>query len=113
MKQLQCFVLLSVTKSPGLLVQMVGRIIRPHEDKSCVYLLDYGTNCERLGNIDNIIVPKVKAKRGDAPKKLCLVPGCGEINLLSANVVKSAALSLFQRVRMGTTPYAQESRHWH
>lgn len=87
-KALQCCVLLRATTSPGLLVQMVGRIIRPHDDKEHAFLLDYGTNCERLGNIDNIIVPTTKKKRGDAPKRLCLVPECGEVNLLSAKRCK-------------------------
>lgn len=87
-KALQCCVLLRVTKSPGRLMQMVGRIIRPHDDKEQAYLLDYGTNCDRLGNIDNIIVPSPAKRRGDAPRKLCLVPGCGEINLLSAKKCK-------------------------
>jgi len=89
-KALQCVVLLRATISPGLLVQMVGRIFRPHEDKSCGYLLDYGTNIERLtdGGIDNIIVPKVKEKRGEAPKKVCTAINghivCGHVNIIAA-----------------------------
>ncbi len=87
-RALDCVVLLRATISPGLLVQMVGRVIRPHDDKECGYLIDYGTNLERLttGGIENIIVPKVKTRPGDAPKKLCLE--CGEPNLLSAKKCK-------------------------
>ena len=83
-KALQCCVLMRATKSPGLLVQMAGRIIRPHDNKRCGYLLDYGTNCERLGNIDNIIPPKPKKRRGDMPKKICGIPECQTANVLSA-----------------------------
>lgn len=72
MRHLQCVVLMRATKSHGLMVQMIGRIIRPHDDKECGFLLDYGTNIERLGEIDNIITPKKKVKPGDAPKKPCL-----------------------------------------
>ena len=73
-RALDCVVLLRATTSPGLLIQMVGRVIRPHDDKECGWLIDYGTNIERLttGGIENIIVPRVKKKRGDAPKKICL-----------------------------------------
>jgi len=72
-KALDCVVLLRATTSPGLLIQMVGRVIRPHDDKHKGYLIDYGTNIERLtnGGIENIIVPTVKQKRGDALKKFC------------------------------------------
>jgi superfamily II DNA or RNA helicase len=69
---LQCVVLLRATKSPGLMSQIIFRIIRPHSDKEHSFLLDYGTNCERLGTVDKIIVPKPKKKKGDAPRKLCL-----------------------------------------
>lgn len=70
-RALQCVVLLRATKSPGLMAQIIYRIIRPHDDKRCGFLLDYGTNVERLGSIDSIIVPKPKKARGDAPKKVC------------------------------------------
>lgn len=86
-KHLLCCVLFRATKSPGLLVQMVGRIIRPHDSKERSFLIDFGTNCERLGNIDNIIIPKPKMKGGgDMPMKLCGVPECCEPNILSAKV---------------------------
>ncbi len=87
-RALQCCVLLRATKSPGLMVQMVGREIRPHEDKSHAFLIDYGTNIERLGAIDNIIPPSPSKKRAEAPKKLCLIPTCNEPNLLSAKKCK-------------------------
>jgi superfamily II DNA or RNA helicase len=72
-RALECIVLLRATTSPGLLVQMVGRVIRPHDDKLHGYLIDYGTNLERLttGGIEDIIVPKAKKRRGDTPKKPC------------------------------------------
>jgi hypothetical protein len=89
-KALDCVVLLRATTSPGLLVQMVGRVIRPHDDKHCGYLIDYGTNIERLtkGGIENIIVPTVKVKKGEAPKKYCTAINdgilCNHENILAA-----------------------------
>jgi len=87
-KALECCVLMRATKSAVLMVQMVGRIIRPHDDKEHAFLLDYGTNIERLGEIDNIIMPKTKMRAGDAPKKLCGIKDCGTINILSAKKCK-------------------------
>jgi hypothetical protein len=89
-KALDCVVLLRATTSPGLLVQMVGRVIRPHDDKHCGYLIDYGTNIERLtkGGIENIIVPTVKVKKGESPKKYCTAINdgilCNHENILAA-----------------------------
>jgi DNA repair protein RadD len=85
---LDCVVLLRATTSPGLLVQMIGRVIRPHDDKEQGYLIDYGTNIERLtdGGIENIKVPLPKKSRGDAPKKIC--GNCNEFNILSAKRCK-------------------------
>jgi superfamily II DNA or RNA helicase len=105
-KALECVVLLRATTSPGLLVQMVGRVIRPHNDKKHGYLIDYGTNLARLtnGGIEDIITPKPKKRKGDTPKKPCLAmveetvvfeeltyrsgDECGYPNLLSAKKCK-------------------------
>jgi DNA repair protein RadD len=78
---LQCVVLMRATKSPGLLAQMAWRH-RVHADKGHGYLIDYGTNIERLGSLDNIQAPKNKKREGDAPKKPCLA--CCTLNILSA-----------------------------
>lgn len=83
--QLDAVVLMRATTSPGLMVQMIGRLVRPHEGKIGM-LWDYGTNIERLGTIDNIIPPKNIKKRGEAPQKLCLL--CNTPNLMSAKKCK-------------------------
>jgi len=72
-RALECVVLLRATTSPGLLVQMVGRVIRPHEDKIHGFLIDYGTNLSRLtnGGIENVIVPTVRPPKEETPKKEC------------------------------------------
>jgi hypothetical protein len=85
---------------------MVGRVIRPHDDKEVGYLIDYGTNLDRLtvGGIEDIIVPKPKKRRAEAPKKPCMAiietpimyeelhyrvgDVCGYPNLLSAKKCK-------------------------
>jgi len=68
---LDCVVLMRATMSLGLYVQMVGRVVRPHDDKERGYVIDYGSNIERHGPIDATLPPKPKKRRGDAPKKLC------------------------------------------
>lgn len=55
---LNCVTLMRSTKSSALYVQIVGRVIRAHDDKDVGYVLDYGTNIERLGGIASVIVPK-------------------------------------------------------
>jgi len=93
-KALECVVLLRATISPGLLIQMVGRVIRPHDDKLHGYLIDYGTNIERLtyGGIENIKVPVVNPKAEKTPTKECIAINegvyCGEQNNLSAKKCK-------------------------
>jgi DNA repair protein RadD len=82
---LDAVVLDRATVSPGLLVQMVGRIIRPYGDK-VGKLWDFGSNFDRLGTLDNINVPKNKKKSGDAPTKLCLE--CETVNLAGAKKCK-------------------------
>jgi len=72
---LDCVVLFRATKSTSLYVQIVGRVIRAYTcDKGIEktgLVIDYGTNIDRLGAIDNIIPPKPKKRKEDAPKKLC------------------------------------------
>lgn len=93
-RALECVVLLRATISPGLLIQMVGRVIRPHDDKVHGYLIDYGTNIERLthGGIESIKIPVVGEKKEKIPTKECTAVNegvyCGEQNNLSAKKCK-------------------------
>jgi len=85
---LDCVVMLMATKSLVKYVQIAGRVIRAHAEKELGYVLDYGSNIERHGPIDSTIPPRNKKKKGDAPKKPCLVDGCGFPNILSAKYCK-------------------------
>ena len=87
-QQLDCVVFFVATKSLVKYVQIAGRVIRAHDDKALGYVLDYGSNIDRHGPIDATIPPKNKNKIGDAPKKLCLIEGCGFPNPLSAKFCK-------------------------
>jgi len=72
--RIDCVVLLRSTKSRGLYVQMVGRGMRIHSDKTHCLLLDYGQNLERFGPIDmQPTSKKVLEQERDAtsPFKLC------------------------------------------
>jgi DNA repair protein RadD len=78
---LEALVLLRATMSLRLYVQIIGRLIRSHDEKDHGYLCDYGTNVERFGPLDNLTPPKPPGK-GDAPMKMCLE--CYELVRLSA-----------------------------
>jgi DNA repair protein RadD len=59
------------TASPSLYVQIVGRGMRPAENKTDCLVLDYGGNIARHGPVDEIkIRPKSKGG-GEAPTKTC------------------------------------------
>ena len=67
------------TQSPGLWVQMLGRGTRPFEGKDNCLVLDFAANTERLGPINDPVIPKRRgssngAGGGGAPIKLC--PEC-------------------------------------
>jgi len=73
---IDCVVLLRPTLSPGLFYQMCGRGFRMHPGKTDCLILDFGSNVQRHGCIDQIRVaedfgPK---KKGVAPTKEC--PEC-------------------------------------
>ncbi|UOF76718.1 type I site specific restriction modification protein [Caudoviricetes sp.] len=74
------------TTSPGKMVQMVGRVVRPYGDKIGM-VSDYGTNFERLGSIDNVVPPKNKKELREAAQKSCL--SCWTLNRLSAKFCSS------------------------
>lgn len=85
-KTLECVVLLRATISKGLYIQMVGRVIRSHDEKECGYLIDYGSNVDRHGSIDGIIPPKTVKTVGKSPTKLCLE--CETVNNAGAKKCK-------------------------
>jgi len=64
--------ILRATQSPSLYVQMVGRGTRLHEGKENCLVLDYGSNVNRHGLIDDIR-PKTPGN-GEEPIKTC--PSC-------------------------------------
>jgi len=78
-------VLLRPTMSSVLHVQMVGRGLRVSPGKSHCLVLDFAGNTERLGPINNPVIPKTKGKgTGEAPCKTC--PKCKAITYASAAV---------------------------
>ena len=85
MPHLQSIVLMRATTSPGLLIQMLGRLIRPYGDMIGM-VWDYGSNLARLGGIDDIKIPKNKLETQESLKKTCFE--CGHSNILSAAYCK-------------------------
>lgn len=81
--------MLRATKSVPLWVQMLGRGTRPFfgsflfPPKNNCLVLDFARNTERLGPINDPIIPAKKgAGGGDAPIKIC--ESCGTYNHISA-----------------------------
>lgn len=70
--------MLRPTMSPGLWVQMIGRGTRPAPGKNNCLVLDFARNTQRLGPIDDPVIPRPPgaAGGGDAPVKLCDACGC-------------------------------------
>lgn len=120
---LDCIVIMRVTKSPGLWVQILGRGTRPdyadgfdlselegrlqaifQSAKHNCLILDFGYNTAVLGPINDPKLPKKKgAKGGDAPVKTCKhdntreAVGCGVWNHPSArHCVNCGAEFLFE-----------------
>jgi DNA repair protein RadD len=77
--------MLRPSMSPGLWVQMLGRGTRPFAGKANCMVGDFARNAERLGPVNDPIIPKQKGqKSGDAPVRIC--DGCGAYNHASARI---------------------------
>lgn len=74
--ELDCIIMLRPTRSPALWVQMLGRGTRVADGKQDCLVLDYAGNTERLGPINDPVLPRQKGKGGGgaAPVKVC--PEC-------------------------------------
>ena len=75
--RIDAIAVLRATLSPGLFAQMCGRGLRKFPAKDSCLILDFGSNIERHGPLDDPKYGcKVKAKgnTGEAPSKFC--PGC-------------------------------------
>jgi superfamily II DNA or RNA helicase len=108
-QQLQMVGLFLATKILSKYVQIVGRVLRAHEEKPMAYIWDCGTNIDRHGPIDNLTPPLKRIRSGDAPKKPCLAivektvefegltyrAGyiCNYLNILSAKLCKVCGAS--------------------
>lgn len=70
--------MLRPTMSAGLWVQMIGRGTRPAPGKANCLVLDYARNTQRLGPIDDPVIPRPPGAGGggEAPVKICDACGC-------------------------------------
>lgn len=93
-------VCLRPTLSTSLWVQMLGRGTRPYPGKLNCLVLDYARNVEKLGPINDPVLPKKKGdKRGPAPVKLC--GECGEHNHCSVRNCTSCGEEFPLTVKFG------------
>lgn len=103
------------TMSPGLWVQMLGRLTRPYDFqnerqsirgfdyvKTNALVLDFARNSERLGPINDPKLPKAKGKgTGDAPIKLC--DSCGCYNHASARRCEECGAEFLFKTKISQT----------
>ena len=81
--ELDLIAVLRATTSPALWVQIIGRGTRVAQGKENCLVLDYGGNIERLGPINDPVIPRKKGEgTGAAPVKLCM--SCDTYNHISA-----------------------------
>jgi DNA repair protein RadD len=88
--RIDCIPILRSTRSPGLLVQLVGRGFRLHPDKTDCLVLDFGGNLQRFGPIDKIEVRKKKDGTKEVttmPQKEC--PQCHALVALAVMICES------------------------
>lgn len=82
-RSVDLIVMLRPTQSPALWVQMLGRGTRVADGKENCLVLDFVGNTERLGPIDDPVLPK-KPGNGDPPTRMC--PECDTMNRAAARV---------------------------
>lgn len=68
------------TTSTGLWVQMLGRGTRPYIGKSNCLVHDYAGNTERLGPINDPVIPRMKGEGGTGDPPVWCCPHCGQYN---------------------------------
>jgi DNA repair protein RadD len=97
--------MLRPTTSTGLWVQMAGRGTRPSPltmKQNCL-VLDFAGNTQRLGPINDPIIPRPKGqgKPGVAPIKIC--PACGVYNHATASTCCACGYEFPQNVNLNDT----------
>jgi len=83
-----CVVMCRPTKSAALYVQMIGRGLRPHPDKTDVLILDLSSNCSVHGDPDSPHVP-IPNRNGNSDPIFKCCPQCFELNPVGAKICKS------------------------
>jgi len=101
--------MLRPTMSPVLWVQMLGRGTRPSPEtnkRNCL-VLDFARNTERLGPINDPVIPKKKGKgTGEVPVRIC--DACGCYNHASARHCVSCGAEFEIRIKFKENAGTQE-----
>lgn len=65
---LDTLIMMRPTRSPGLAIQQIGRVLRPWGDKKDAWILDYGQVIRNIGPIDNPIIRTTSARMSKREK---------------------------------------------
>jgi len=102
-KNIDLLIMTRATMSVPLWVQIGSRGMTPALGKTNCLLLDFGRNVERLGRIDNPLIPKGRGKGPpeEPPVKEC--EACGVYNFLSARFCEACGAEFkFREKLIGT-----------
>jgi len=107
--QVDLILMLRPTMSAILHVQMAGRGTRINPGKDHCLFLDYAGNTERLGPINNVIIPQEQKKGkegGEAPTKTC--PKCRTITHAQARTCDSCGHEFIFESKLQLTASTEE-----
>jgi DNA repair protein RadD len=91
--------MLYATTSPGRWVQMLGRGTRPYPGKANCLVLDFAGNTNRLGPINDPIIPHKRGKKGGAAPVRCC-PMCNTYNHISVRFCTECGFEFPREVKI-------------
>lgn len=101
--------MLRPTKSPGLWVQMLGRGVRIADGKENCLVLDFARNTERLGPINDPVIPGRSDGNGEGVAPIRLCEHCGTYCHASIRVCPICGAEFPERLDKWTTEASEQA----
>lgn len=101
--------MLRPTKSPGLWVQMLGRGVRRAEGKENCLVLDFARNTERLGPINDPVLPTKCTGDGTGVAPIRLCDQCGTYCHASIRICPICGAEFPERLDKWTTQASEQA----
>lgn len=84
--EIDLIAVLVCTKAPVKHIQLMGRGGRVSPTKTHCLILDFGGNCDRLGPINDVVLPAKKGEKGEGTAPIRTCPECNAHNHISLKV---------------------------